>query len=129
MVLGFLSVLETAWKCREGLEERVSTCGIKRIVGCASFVGGALDGAPASAEIPAAKGVTAVAALALVMLTGLSLVFRCAACVSVLVRSMACLLSPLRPCTVGTQPPSRLCMPDCEPDLGVSAFELLDPAG
>lgn len=130
MVLGFLSVLETAWKCREGLEERVSTCGMKRIVGCASFAGGALDdGAPASADIPAAKGVTAVAALALVMLTGLSLVSRCTGCVSVLVRSMACLLSPLRPWTVGTQPPSRLCIPDCEPDLGVSAFELLDPAG
>jgi hypothetical protein len=79
MVLGFLSVLETAWKCREGREERVSTCGMKRIVGCASFAGGALD--EASADIPAVIGVTAVAALALVMLTGLWLVSRCTACV------------------------------------------------
>ena len=109
MVLAFLRVREIAWKCREGLEERVSTCGMKRIVGCACLACEALDeDAPASAETPAAKGVTAVAALALVMLTGLWLVSRCADCVSVLVRSIACLLSPLRPCTVGTQPPSRL---------------------
>jgi hypothetical protein len=130
MVLAFLSVREIAEKCSEGLEDRVSTCGMKRIVGCVSLAGGALDeGMPASAEAPAPNGATTVAALALVMLAGLSLVSRCAACVSVLVRSIACLLSPLRPCTVGTQPPSLLWIPDCEPDLDVPTFELLDSAG
>lgn len=98
MVLAFLSVREIAEKCRDGLEERVSICGIKRSVGRDSLVCVVPDeDAPASAETPAAKGATAVAALALVMLTGLWLVSRCTACVSVLVRSRACLLSPLRP--------------------------------
>jgi hypothetical protein len=109
MVLAFLSVREIAEKCSEGLEDRVSTCGMKRIVGCVSLADGALDeGMPVSVEAPVPRGATTVEALALVMLTGLSLVSRCAACVSVLVRSIACLLSPLRPCTVGTQPPSLL---------------------
>lgn len=104
-MLAFLSVRETAEKWREGLEERVSKCGINRMVGNVSLACVVLDHAvPASVD----SGVTAVAALALVMLAGLWLVSRCAACVSVLVRSRACLLSPLRPWTVGTQPPSLL---------------------
>ena len=56
-----------------------------------------VEGIAASVEAPATKGATTVEALALVMLSGLWLVSRCAACVSVLVRSIACLLSPLRP--------------------------------
>ena len=100
MVLAFFNVLETAWKCKDGLVERVSTCGINLIVGSDSLPPWAVllvEGMAASVEAPAAKGATTVAALALVMLSGLWLVSRCAVCVSVLVRSTACLLSPLRP--------------------------------
>lgn len=73
MVLAFLSVRETAWKCKDGLVERVSTCGMNLMVGCDSLVPWAVlvEGIAASVEAAATKGATAVEALSLVMLSGL----------------------------------------------------------
>jgi len=72
-VLAFFSVRDTAWKCREGLVERVSTCGMNLIVGCDSLLPWAVlvEGIAASVEAAATRGATAVEALALVMLSGL----------------------------------------------------------
>lgn len=132
IVFALFSVRVIAEKCRLGLDDLASICGMNRIVGCCSFAGVALLGPGVVESIstsigaallePAAAGVdpTAVAARLLAIPAAEAPVSGCAE--SVLVDVAASLLSPL----VGNHPFSPFCILDgcCAPVSALSGTTL-----